>query len=280
MQSGALVVELFLPGAASLKERRQRLRRVVERLQRRFNVAVAEVEGQNSWQRAVLALATVAGGEWHLEQVLEQMVRFLEGCPEVVLSGHRMEVYPLGHKEGASFSRFKAGCNHLVLVTGGARSGKSRFAESLLLEEPEVYYLATAVVTDAEMEERIQAHRSRRPRHWRTLEEPEALQLVLAQVPADRSLLLDSLDVWLANLLVAGEEAKEVQRRTEELIGALRQRDGRTVVVTSEVGMGLVPTERLGRIFRDLLGDINQTLAQAADIVYLVVCGLPVQLKP
>ncbi|ACX52796.1 Adenosylcobinamide-phosphate guanylyltransferase [Ammonifex degensii KC4] len=280
MQSGVLVVELFLPAASSLKERRQRLRRVVEKLRQRFNVAVAEVDGQNSWQRAVLAVATVAGEEWRLELVLDQILRFLEGCPEVMVSGHRMELHPLGHREDSFFPRAKAGLNHLILVTGGVRSGKSRFAESLLREEPEVFYLATAVITDAEMEERIKAHRSRRPHHWHTLEEPEELVRALEQVPSDRALLLDCLGIWVSNLLVAGRGEKEIEQQARELVAALRQREGRTVVVTNEVGMGLVPTSALGRIYRDLLGNINQILAQAADMVYLVVCGLPMQIKP
>ncbi|RDV83273.1 bifunctional adenosylcobinamide kinase/adenosylcobinamide-phosphate guanylyltransferase [Ammonifex thiophilus] len=197
-----------------------------------------------------------------------------------MVSGYRRELHPLGHKEDSLFPRVKAGLNHFILVTGGARSGKSRFAESLLREEPEVLYLATAVITDAEMEERIKAHRSRRPRHWRTLEEPEELLRVLEQVPSDRALLLDCLGIWVSNLLVAGREAKEIEEQARELVAALRQREGRTVVVTSEVGMGLVPTSASGRVYRDLLGSINQMLAQAADMAYLVVCGLPVQIKP
>ena len=179
----------------------------------------------------------------------------------------------------------------LTLVLGGVRSGKSAFAEGLVSElSRPTLYLATGQATDAEMVERIRRHRERRPTHWLTLEEPLEPAAVLAKALSDLNppgaILLDSLDVWVGNLLLAHEndDPASVETRAlaelELLMNLSRQAETQSVLVSSEVGLSLVPPNRLGRQFQDLLGTVNQQAAAQANAVYLVVAGIPLQVKP
>jgi adenosylcobinamide kinase / adenosylcobinamide-phosphate guanylyltransferase len=166
----------------------------------------------------------------------------------------------------------------ITLVLGGARSGKSRYAERLVEGfATSGIYCATAEAGDAEMAERIAAHRARRGTFWRTVEAPLALaQTVAAEPTNERPLLVDCLTLWLSNLLLAGkapdEEAAALRR-------ALREAAGPVVLVSNEVGMGLVPETPLGRRFRDASGRLNQDVAALADRVVFVAAGLPLVLK-
>lgn len=181
-----------------------------------------------------------------------------------------------------------------VLVTGGARSGKSAFAERLAAQSgKKVIYLATATVEDPEMALRVERHRRRRPPDWETVEEPLAAAEVIARAGApDRLILVDCLSLFLGNHLrqaggffgggqedFSAEEEERVLRACEGLAGAIASSPADVVVVTNEVGWGLVPPYPSGRIYRDLLGAANQRLAAVADEVYLVVCGLPVEIR-
>ncbi len=179
----------------------------------------------------------------------------------------------------------------LTLVLGGVRSGKSACAESLAAAEGgPALYLATGQAGDAEMAERIRRHRERRPAHWQTVEEPlqpaSVLSRILSQPAYPKVLILDSLDVWVANLLLAheAEEFSDVEAlaltETQLLIARCQDSGVRSVLVSSEVGLSPVSPNRLGRRFQDLLGTVNQWTAAAADTVYLVVAGIPVRLKP
>jgi adenosylcobinamide kinase/adenosylcobinamide-phosphate guanylyltransferase len=180
--------------------------------------------------------------------------------------------------------------SQLTLVLGGVRSGKSAFAEKLARElDGPVLYVATGQVTDAEMAERIRRHRDVRPSHWTTLEEPLELAAALPQaldVPNPPGVvLLDSLDVWVSNLLLRheGEPFAQVESRALDSLDQLLQICSTSaasfVVVSSEVGLSLVSTYSLGRHFQDLLGLANQRVAVAASRVYLVVAGIPVEVK-
>ena len=174
---------------------------------------------------------------------------------------------------------------------GGVRSGKSAHAETLAEQcGRSVLYVATGQAIDDEMAQRIRQHRERRPDHWSTVEEPldlaKAVEGVLSQSPLPEVVLLDSLDVWVSNLLLAHEEddagAVELLARNqfEALVQILNRSGMPAVMVSSEVGLGPVPPNRLGRQFQDLLGTVNQRAAQLADSVWLVVAGISVQIKP
>jgi len=166
----------------------------------------------------------------------------------------------------------------ITLVLGGARSGKCRYAERLVEDAARWgTYCATAEAGDAEMAERIAAHRARRGSFWRTVEAPLALAAAIAaHAETDRPILVDCLTLWLSNLLLAGKQADE---EAGALCSALRKAAGMVVLVSNEVGMGLVPETLLGRRFRDAAGRLNQDVAALADRVVFVAAGLPLVLK-
>ena len=169
-----------------------------------------------------------------------------------------------------------SGSARLTLVLGGARSGKSRYAESLVTALPAPWiYVATAEARDAEMAERIAAHQARRGAGWRTLETPRDVVGALT-AHGTTPVLVDCLTLWLANALLAGAD---VDAEIERLEAALEQASAPLVLVANEVGFGIVPDNALGRRFRDLQGLLNQRIAARADRVVLVVAGLPLTIK-
>ena len=166
----------------------------------------------------------------------------------------------------------------VTLVVGGARSGKSRYAERLV-EDAALggTYCATAEPGDAEMAARIAAHRARRGPLWHTVEVPLRLAPVIASEPTgERPLLVDCLTLWLSNLMLAG---RPVAEEAAAVCSALQLGSGPVVLVANEVGMGLVPETPLGREFRDAAGCLNQQVAALADRVVFVAAGLPLLLK-
>jgi adenosylcobinamide kinase / adenosylcobinamide-phosphate guanylyltransferase len=172
----------------------------------------------------------------------------------------------------------RAGLPPVTLVLGGARSGKSRYAEQLVESAAAAgTYCATAEPGDAEMRARIAAHRARRGPFWLTVEEPLALAAVIgAAARIERPLLIDCLTLWLSNLMLAG---RSPEQETASLGAALRLAAGPVVLVANEVGMGLVPETALGRRFRDAAGRLNQDIAALADRVVFVAAGLPLLLQ-
>jgi adenosylcobinamide kinase/adenosylcobinamide-phosphate guanylyltransferase len=172
-----------------------------------------------------------------------------------------------------------------VLVGGGARSGKSRFAMARALElGAQGIFIATAERSDDEMRARIDRHREERGASLRTVEAPVdlpgALARVLEPLPTGDVVLVDCLTLWLSNLLVKGDTADEALRRVDELRAVLARRPIPVVLVTNEVGMGLVPETPLGRVFRDVAGLAHQRLARDADEVHVGVLGLMLRLRP
>lgn len=176
----------------------------------------------------------------------------------------------------------------IVLVTGGARSGKSRFAERYAksLGVDTIAYIATAQIFDEEMADRVKMHRERRAEGWRTYESPfDADKTIVEAATAHSVILFDCLTLYTTNLLLneraddIAARRENVLRQAERLINAARTCDAVVIFVTNEVGMGIVPDNALSREYRDLSGWVNQMAAQAANEAYLVVCGLAVELK-
>ena len=164
------------------------------------------------------------------------------------------------------------------LILGGVRSGKSALAERLAAAHPTVLYLATAEPGDGEMRERIRRHRQRRPAHWDLLEEPLALGNALTGRAGSAScILIDCMSLWVSNLLHAGDAVFEQQRRA--FLEALADWPGTVIIVSNEVGLGLVGMDQLSRRFADELGWLNQDLAARAERVVLTAAGLPLVLK-
>jgi len=186
--------------------------------------------------------------------------------------------------------------SQLILVLGGARSGKSTFAQRLAQRsECSVAFIATATASDEDMHDRIMLHRTARPPHWHTIEEPLKLAEALHQA-ADVAdvILLDCITVWLSNWLFSQEELHDLETTAmkshytegalnaiEELLTTLATLDSSKtlIAVTNEVGLGIVPAYALGRVYRDVLGHVNQRLAAVTTHVYLMVAGLGVDIK-
>lgn len=166
----------------------------------------------------------------------------------------------------------------LTLVIGGARSGKSRHAEGLVAALPSPWiYVATAQAFDDEMRERIALHRDRRDGRWRTVEAPRDLAgAVRAEAGRGAPVLVDCLTLWLSNLMLADAD---VDAATADLLAALRDTAGPVVLVSNEVGWGIVPENALARRFRDAQGRLNAQVAEIADRVVLLAVGLPLALK-
>jgi adenosylcobinamide kinase/adenosylcobinamide-phosphate guanylyltransferase len=176
---------------------------------------------------------------------------------------------------------------YVILVTGGSRSGKSEYAERVAeaLGGSKVF-VATCPPVDREMEERIRNHKNKRAqRGWLTIEEQVDLARILRETKSFSVVLVDCLTLWVNNLMFLDPPEQpriteeEIARRCEELVLACGAREGTAIFVTNEIGMGIVPDNPASRLFRDLVGRCNQTMAQAADQVTLVVCGLPLHLK-
>ena len=169
----------------------------------------------------------------------------------------------------------------VTFITGGARSGKSRFAEeqAMLHGEP-LLYLATGSCGDGEMTERVRQHRQRRGNAWQTIEEPEALAEVLQGHDGYfRATLVDCVTLWLTNMLLATDDKEGVLREVRRTAGLFAGLQTPLYLVSNEVGMGIVPDNLLARTFRDLAGEANEILAAAADEAYVVFSGLPLKLK-
>ena len=172
----------------------------------------------------------------------------------------------------------------LTLVLGGARSGKSRHAQALIGDRQAIYVATARRSRDREMSGRIERHRVDRPSSWTTIEEPESVpRVVRTATPADAPVIVECATLWLSNLFER-ESHTPARRQQDILMTAVREladasRLREVIVVSNEVGGGIVPTTRVGRRFRDLQGWANQILAAEAQSVVLVVAGLPIALK-
>ncbi len=172
----------------------------------------------------------------------------------------------------------------LTLVLGGVRAGKSRFAQQLARNGGRVLFVATAEAGDEEMAARIQTHQAERPADWHTLEEPLDLVTTLGpRLPAVDTVLLDCLTLWVSNLLLQGRDEEEagpdIPEQARRLLNLYENGDSSWIVVSNEVGLGVVPATKLGRVYADELGRVNQLFAAVADEVVVMFAGLPVNIK-
>jgi adenosylcobinamide kinase/adenosylcobinamide-phosphate guanylyltransferase len=180
-----------------------------------------------------------------------------------------------------------------VLITGGARSGKSSFAQQMAVDsQKSVLFVATAQAGDDEMKMRIAAHKMSRPPSWRTLEAPDNVGAsIIAELQREQLVLVDCITLLVSNAIAEflsedGTEIDEVRAdkavvaEIEALVRCVKESRSDFIFVTNEVGLGLVPDNKLGRVYRDLLGKANQVLAKTSDEVYFMVSGIAVQVKP
>jgi len=169
----------------------------------------------------------------------------------------------------------------LIFITGGCRSGKSQFAQDYANRHfQKKLYLATCEAFDEEMVKRIEDHKKRRGSDWQTVEEPIKIAEAIRQHENDMEvILLDCMTLWLSNLLIRQESDHEIMNEVDKLIDTIKQGQVSFIIVSNEVGMGLVPVEPLGRRFRDLAGMANQKIAEVAQTVVFMVSGIPIFLK-
>jgi len=182
-----------------------------------------------------------------------------------------------------------------ILITGGARSGKSRYAEKLAAElGGRILYVATSIPFDEEMKSRVKKHRESRPSEWDTYEGYRGLGQVIADKGSSYDgMLLDCITVMVTNLLLEypgidyekacyedfEEAEKEIRKEVEDLLAGIARTEATVIMVTNELGSGIVPENLLGRVFRDMAGRVNQYVADRCDEVYVTICGLPLRLK-
>ena len=165
-----------------------------------------------------------------------------------------------------------------ILVTGGARSGKSVFAEKRTKQlGSSLIYIATSEVIDSEMKKRVEEHQARRGSEWQTLHAPINLTEALIETDGKGPCLVDCLTFWLNNLIFHDED---IDAAKKELITVLNERSDPVVLVTNEIGSGIIPENALARRFLDEAGRLNQTISQIADEVYVSISGIPLQIKP
>ncbi len=172
----------------------------------------------------------------------------------------------------------------IIFISGGARSGKSKFALKLAkaFDGDKVIFLATGLPKDKEMAERVKIHQKSRPQDWKTIAEEKNILKVIIGIKEYfcHLLIIDCLTLFVSNLLLSDEKEEKILKEVKEIVKLLQKAKYTTIIVSNEVGSGVVPNNELARKFRDLAGLANQLVAEKADEVYLVVAGIPIKLKP
>lgn len=172
--------------------------------------------------------------------------------------------------------------SHKVFVIGGCRSGKSNHALDLAekMAAKDRIFIATCVPQDGEMRQRVAKHQQNRSQSWKTIEAPLHLpQAIMDNSRAESVVLVDCLTLWINNLLMENESATDVEDQISKLVQAVQSADGAVIMVSNEVGTGIVPENKLARVYRDLVGSVNQEVAKCADRVVWVVAGIAVNIK-
>jgi len=169
----------------------------------------------------------------------------------------------------------------ITFILGGARSGKSTYALGLAKKCRKVAFIATCQPLDKEMKERIRLHKETRPKHWKTFEEPKDAEILLEKIGNEFDcIVIDCLTLLVSNLILGGHKEKNILEKIKAIAANLRKKKAKIIIVSNEVGLGIVPANRLGRDFRDIAGKVNQMVAKIADEVLFVVSGMPMKMKP
>ncbi len=165
----------------------------------------------------------------------------------------------------------------IIFITGHVRSGKSKFAVKIAKEEfKNVVFIATGKEIDDEMRERIRKHKESRPEKWKTIEEEIDIENFIGR---DNDYIIDCLTTWITNLIIKGYKEKDIIRKVERLIENIKDANCSAIIISNEVGWGIVPENKLARDFRDIIGIVHQIIAENSDIFYLMVSGIPLKLK-
>lgn len=168
----------------------------------------------------------------------------------------------------------------ITFVLGGARSGKSAFVLGLAKKYKRVAFVATAEALDKEMRQRINLHREARPKHWAIFEESrDLIPLLERKTSKFEIIIIDCLTLWISNLLLKGAREAVIESETRKMIACLKKIKSKSFIVANEVGLGIVPENKLARTFRDIAGRINQIVAAKSDEVFFIVAGLSLQIK-
>ncbi len=169
----------------------------------------------------------------------------------------------------------------LTLILGGARSGKSAFALQLAKRyKKNVAFIATGEPLDSEMKARIMFHKKTRPAYWKTFEEPRDLTPLIKRIAKKFDcLLIDCLTLLVSNLSLGGLNQKAVEKKAREIVAAIKSSKANTIIISNEVGLGIVPENKLARGFRDIAGKVNQIIAKNADEVFFIVSGIAMKIK-
>jgi len=168
----------------------------------------------------------------------------------------------------------------ITLILGGARSGKSTYALRLAKKYNKVAFIATCQGLDKEMRQRIKKHKVSRPGNWATFEKDKDIVSALESIGNDFDcIVIDCLTLWVCNLLLSQNKEEKIAREIIAMLARLKVMKARAILVSNEVGLGLVPANKLGRKFRDIAGRVNQLAAQGADEVFFTISGIPVKIK-
>lgn len=164
----------------------------------------------------------------------------------------------------------------ITFILGGARSGKSKFAQEIAKNQKKVVFIATGEALDLEMEKRIKRHKKERPKHWTICEEPVNIDICLQKYNnPENTVIIDCLTLWVSNLMMR----KLIKRKIKSFINTLNSVKCNVVIISNEVGQGIVPDNFIAREYRDLLGELNCNVAKISDKVYYLVCGIPIKIK-
>ncbi|MFH1692351.1 MAG: bifunctional adenosylcobinamide kinase/adenosylcobinamide-phosphate guanylyltransferase [Candidatus Omnitrophota bacterium] len=171
--------------------------------------------------------------------------------------------------------------NKITFILGGSRSGKSRLAVKLAKQKNQkVAFIATCQPLDEEMRQRIKAHQKNRPKNWKTFEEPINIAAQIHKIGDTFDvILIDCLTLWISNLLLMKFHEAKIKNEIKKILSALRKTRANSIIVSNEVGLSIVPTNKLARDFRDIAGTINQIVAQKADYVTFMMAGIPMEIK-